>query len=172
MKYTLLLMLLFAIGFASCRYYPSADDAIFYQDFDNLYWWGGHPVTLTDEKAHSGRFSTFADPSQNYSQTFIMDLSYAKAHAYKIMNVSGWVYVTEKPCKASFVASVESEGKTVLYQAAEVDKQVAVAGKWERLMVAFPVSEITEKNGLIKVYLWSECSKRIYLDDVTIKFIK
>ena len=51
----------------------TADDGIYFQDFDNLKMWT-HDPQVTGSKAHSGYYSTFTDSTHEYSQTFEMNV--------------------------------------------------------------------------------------------------
>lgn len=150
----------------------TADDGVYFQDFDNLRFWGHDEWNLTNEKAHSGDFSARTDSSTEYSQTFEMVFSYAKSKGYKAMQVTAWLYVDNMNAKAGLVASVESSSGSAAYQSADIKNFITAPNQWEKISVYLKLPESAPDNANIKVYLWSPNKAKIFMDDVSIKLVK
>ena len=150
----------------------TADDGVYFQDFDNLRCWATDQWNLTGEKAHSGDFSARTDTSTEYSQTFQMEYSYAKAKGYKSVQVAGWFYVTNMSAKGSLVCSVESAGGSPAYESADLKNFITAPNQWEKITVSLKLPENAPDGAKLKVYLWSPNKSKIFLDDVTIKLTK
>lgn len=150
----------------------TADDGVYFQDFDNLHFWGHDEWNLTNEMAHSGDFSAKTDSNAEYSQTFEMDFKYAQSKGYKAMKVNAWIYVDNMNSKAGLVSSVESASGGAAYESADIKNFITAPKQWEKINVFLKFPEHAPDGSKIKVYLWSPNKSKIFLDDVTIKFEK
>ncbi len=150
----------------------TADDGIYFQDFDNLRFWARDEWNLTNEMAHSGDFSAKTDSNAEYSQTFQMEYSYAKSKGYKAVQVTAWLYVTNMNAKAGLVASVESASGSAAYESADIINFITAPNQWEKISVFLKLPESAPDGSNIKVYLWSPNKGKIFMDDVTVKLAK
>ena len=148
----------------------TAEDGVYFQDFDNLRCWARDQWNITGEMAHSGDFSARTDSSTEFSQTFQMEFSYAKAKGYKSVEVTGWIYLYNMNAKASLVCSVENASGNLAYESADVKNFITAPNQWEKISVLLKLPENAPHGSDLKVYLWSPNKSKIFLDDVTIKF--
>ena len=150
----------------------TADDGVYFQDFDNVRFWARDEWNITNEKAHSGDFSARTDSVAEYSQTFQMEYSYAKSKGYKAIQVTAWLFVTDMNAKAGLVASVESSGGSAAYESADIKNFITAPNQWEKISVFLKLPENAPDGSNIKVYLWSPNRTKIFMDDVTVKLAK
>ena len=150
----------------------TADDGVYFQDFDNLKMWGRDEWNLNSEIAHSGDFSAKTDTNMEYSQTFEMDYGYAKSKGYKAMQVTAWLYVTNMNAKASLVSSIESSAGSSAYETADIKNFITAPNHWEKISTFLKFPEKVMEGSRLKVYLWSPNKAKIYVDDVTVKLAK
>jgi hypothetical protein len=173
MKLQSIACLTLLVFFTSCGInYPTADEGVYFQDFDNLKMWGGDQWNLTNEKAHSGSYAARTDSTYEYSQTFSMDFKEAKSKGYKAIEVSAWVFVTNADAKAGIIASVESSAGSTAYMSADVKDFITAPNQWEKGIVFLKLPETAPEGAKIKVYLWSPNKAKIFIDDVTVQFHK
>ena len=147
-------------------------DGIYFQDFDNLYWWSNDQWNLTSEKAHSGDFSARTDSLNEFSQTFAMDYDYALAKKCSAIQVSAWICVTNMNAKAGLVVSVESAKGAAAYESVDIKNFITAPNQWDEVAATLKLPEKAPEGSKIKVYLWSPSKTKIFLDDVTIKLVK
>lgn len=147
----------------------NADSGFFFQDFDNLKMWT-HEQTVTGEKAHSGSFSTFTDSMHEYSQTFEMELDYAKSKGYKSVTITAWCYMENKDAKVSVVGSIESAAGSSAYESADLRSFLTKPNTWGQVTKFLKLPDVPTPGSRIKVYMWAPEKNKAFMDDVTIKF--
>jgi hypothetical protein len=173
MKLKLFSLTIVLISLYSCgNKYPTADDGVYFQDYDNL-WMFDKNVAVTSGVAHSGNYSAYTDSSREYSQTFEMDYRYAREKGYKALKVSAWVYTNGADAKGNLVASVEGGGGTpAAYESAELNNFIERPKEWTMITSFLKFPDKAPDGAVIKVYLWAPKKHKIYLDDMLIELVK
>ena len=165
--------LLSMVLFVSCSTKnQTADDGVYFQDFDNLHFWGHDEWNITGAKAHSGDYSARTDSNAEYSQTFEMDFAYAQSKGYRALEVSAWLFVPNMNAKGGLVTSIEAASGGSAYESADIKNFITAPNQWEKISGFLKFPEKAPEGSKIKVYLWSPNKSEIFLDDVTVKFLK
>lgn len=149
----------------------TADNAYYFQDFDNLRMWSRDEL-LTNEQAHSGSFSTYTDPTHEYSQTFEMGIDYAKSKGYKSVTVTAWCNIPSPDSKAGFITSIDGPSGSIFYEGTELKSFLVNPNTWGKVSKFFKIPDNAKPDSKIKIYLWSPNKQKAFLDDVEIKFEK
>jgi hypothetical protein len=156
---------------ASCRHEAvDADRHAYSQDFDNLKMWT-RGAAVTDEQAHSGKYSAYTDENREFSQTFEMSFDYARSKGYSGASVSAWCMMADFDCKAALVASIESpEGNHPVYLATPLTDFLKMPMAWGRYKTFLKFPAVVPPECKIKVYLSSPQRQKAWMDDVIIQF--
>jgi len=147
----------------------TAENGYYFQDFDNLRMWS-HDEQLSNSTAHSGSYSTYTDSMHEYSQTFEMDLDYAKTKGYKSVTVTAWCLMDSPSTNAGLVTSIDGEKGSVFYESVDLKSFLSGTNTWGKINKHFKLPDTATPGNKIKIYLWSPQKQRAYLDDVEIKF--
>jgi hypothetical protein len=150
----------------------TVDNGVYFQDFDNLEMWARDQWNLTNEIAHSGNYSARTDSNAEYSQTFELDYAVAKAKGFKSMQVTAWLYADKIDPKAGLVTSVETGSGAVAYASSDIKNYIAAPKQWEKISCSLNLPDSASDDSKIKVYLCSPGKAKIFMDDVTVKFLK
>jgi hypothetical protein len=158
---------------ASCGdKYVTADEGVYFQDFDNVKMWARDQWNLSTEQKHSGDYAAFTDSTHEYSQTFEMGYSYAKSKGYKAIKVSAWIFSDAPDVKAGLVTSVESSAGSSAYESADFKNFIQAPKEWTRLTTFFKLPENAPDDAKIKVYVWAPKRQKSFMDDIELKFVK
>ena len=155
----------------SCNSRKTVDQGLYYENFDNLRYWS-HDVSVTSEKAHSGKWAAFTDSSHEFSQKFAMEYPYIILKGYQSVTVSAWVYKTGAGDEGKLVASLESHGTKHAYIESDLSTSVKDAGKWEQVSCYLKIPDNAPGIDNLEVYLWSPQRHKIFLDDLSINLHK
>lgn len=168
-NYFVIVIILIAFTNTSCKK-KTANDGYYCQNFDDLKMWTKDCPHITDAYAHSGRYSTFTNYENEYSQTFEMPYEFAKSKGYKKLKVSAWGYIENTTSKASLVASVESSEKSFAREGIMFTEYLRGPNRWGKIVVRLNLPTDASKDSKIKVYCWSPDKQNAFLDDVEIEF--
>ncbi len=153
--------------------YTSAD-ALVSNDFESLAGWLGKASSssLTEEKAHSGRYSIKVDDSIEYSVEFASTLGALHDARVKRIKVAAWVFVPNAQTVALLVthAGDAPNAKPLVWYGFDVTK--AVAGKYNQWVYVSTVVELPDAVTAatnVGFYLWrSSGNQPVYLDDLLV----
>ncbi len=173
MKCNQILVLFILLGLNSCSdKQTTADDGIYFQDFDNVKMWARDQGNISDKHARSGKYSARTGGEVEYSQTFEMDYKEALAFGCKGIQVSGWILKENNDAKGRLVLSIESPTGSEVYETADIKDVTTGSQKWEQANLFVRVPESVKEGSKIKVYFWSPEKSEVYLDDVLVQLHK
>ena len=165
------LLFSFSVLLFSCSGNRPVDDGIYFQDFDNLRLWDRN-ILISDEKAHSGKYSIFTDSLNEFSQTFEMTYNDAMAKGFKKISAKGWCLKGTSDTKAVFVLSIDGPDKNIAYASVDLGTFLKSPDSWEEASAKLIMPTKVPSESKIKVYLWSPNRQKAFMDDVEIKFSK
>jgi hypothetical protein len=170
MKTIRLLILLLISSFISCE---SGNETGANSDYDNdmetIGHWAENPK-VTREASHSGKYATFTDTTNIYSQTLSLTVKDIKQTEIKSIYASCWVLNSSQESKGKLVLSVEKEGKNIVWQGIETNKSTYVANKWSEVKMQVDLKEKLTGDMVIKLYGVNDGKFKIYWDDFNIDF--
>lgn len=169
--YSKAILLLLGIFYSCTSSNLNVESNTYHQDFDNLQMWT-RDAAVTDEQAHSGRYSAYTDENREFSQTFEMSFDYAKSQGFKYVVVTAWCMMADYDSEAAFVTSVESPDQNPIYQSPRLTEFLKKPMAWGKYSTSIKLPEIAPEKTNIKVYLWSSKRQKAWMDDVTIEFDK
>lgn len=161
---------IFMISLFSCNS-KTVDQGFYHENFDNMKWWTSNSQT-TSEQAHSGSFSSFTDSTNEYSETFEMDLAFAKKKKYRKAQITAWCFKPVQQTKVTLVASVEAPDSRLTVQSLELGSALEVSNTWINLILFLYLPDEAPAGTKIKVYLHSPEGEKAFIDDVEIRFMK
>lgn len=122
----------------------------------------GNGRNISNEKAHSGKYSAITNTQRPYAFTFTINNVLAKDSFY----VEVWRHAQN--AKASLVVSSEQADKYYVSQSASTQKD---ENGWELLTINVSVPESINKQNL-KIYVWNpDTSNVAYFDDLKIQYL-
>ena len=142
-------------------------------DFENVQGWGGaNELSVTVEKARSGKSSICVNPQVEFSYTYNRQLSQMTGGKPKKLTVTGWAWVPDKDAKALIVVDIKrsaEKGTQVFYEGLELATAVKDFKEWSEVKKTFILPDSISSVNQCKVYMWRGSSPRpVYLDDVSI----
>ena len=114
-------------------------------DFDSLNGWVPMPPSVTDEQAHSGRFSTKVDGGTEFGLGYGNTMAEAGLQAGQKLTLSAWALRTGGGSTASLVVQVINPAdptQQVFWEGFPIEKQVLTYNRWMQvsLTVTLPAS--------------------------------
>lgn len=176
MKY-LLLVLTTAIGLSACSGDNAASapdkDVLMRNDFEELVGWIPDPVALTQEKAHSGRYSLKVDPAHEYSMGYNYLLGQLSPTRIQGIKVEAWAYAPEKDPTAQIRVAINNVagGTPIMSEGIDFSSQVKEYGKWVKVSKEFVFPPSANYTSQLVVYLWRGSGGKAFIDDVQLTAI-
>lgn len=138
-------------------------------DFSNSY--GYEPVMLLDSNARSRVSATWCDKDIPDNVHYKRILSSILDHPVRKVNMSVFIKsADEDSTKASWVATVEQDGKTLLYKAISVDQFLKGKNAYTRVEGTFEIPAWIDQNSLIHFFISNPKGRTFYIDDMSIEF--
>lgn len=145
-------------------------------DFETLYGWipEEQSILLSQEQAHSGKYSVKVDPQHEYSLTYRTVLGALHDTHVSSLKLSSWVFVPNAEAQASLVVAVSDRGekpKDLLWEGINLQPEVdGKYGQWVNISKELTLPATINSTHQLSIYLWrTGGDKAIYLDDVTIQ---
>ena len=142
-------------------------------DFESLAGWVGEAPSLTQEKAHSGRYAIKTDKGLEYSLGYRNKLLNVSTARLSRLRLTAYVLATQPNSPAVLTLQVNrspQDGATVFSQGIAVAKAVKTAGEWTKVseVITLP-AEVTGANEL-RLYLWQPgATAPVYVDDLSLE---
>ena len=144
-------------------------------DFEAIDGWVGEntPLSLTKEKAHSGRYAVKVGPGIEYSTGYNNQLGKLSASKLNKIKVRAWVNVASGKAESMLVVTVldpSSPGKSVMWKGFRLADQVKSYNKWVEIEQEVSLPDNVASTNRIGVFLWrTAAAETAYLDDLTIE---
>ena len=142
-------------------------------DFEGvLGWGGGNDPSVTNERAHSGKFSVKVGPQSEYGYTYTQTLGKMSTARAKDVTVSAWVWLTSAQAPSSIVMSITRSPELntpVYYGSVELAKEVKKFKTWQLVTKTFTLPDSVQATNQLKCFLWRVGSnENVYADDLTL----
>ncbi len=169
-------LLILAGGFfvAACSSNDNDKALDFTNDLENVKGWSGNEsniATIVKAKAKSGEYVSKTDTVYRYGFLFrakLYDLTNKKLKAVK---AAVWANVTEVNSEAVLVISVDSVGKSIVWEGKKLIEVVKKTDEWTEVIADADLSKLKPcKDYIISVYLWNTGKSVIYTDDHRVRF--
>ncbi|NML67015.1 hypothetical protein HHL22_17550 [Hymenobacter sp. RP-2-7] len=167
--------LLAAVVLAGCSHAPAPPvGALAATDFENLAGWLADAparATLTQEQAHSGKYSTSVRPEHDYSLGYSNLLSQMSADRPTRLRISAWIQQTGPEPSAKLVTELKSpQGTSLLWKGLDVGTVAKAPGKWYHVGQTVTLPATAPPDSRLLVYLWrADSTTPTYLDDLEIR---
>lgn len=143
-------------------------------DFETLAGWlpEAQSATLSQDKAHSGRYALKVDATHEYSMGFKAPLGQLHNTRIQKIKVSAWAFVPTADESASLVVTVgnpnPANDKPLLWEALELKANNQV-GKWVEISKVITIPNDVSPSSPLGIYLWrTGGSQAVYLDDLRV----
>lgn len=142
-------------------------------DFEAVLGWGGNAdVSVTSEKAHSGKYSVKVGPQNEYGYTYVNTLGNMSTAKTKAITVSAWVWMPNNQQAATLALSVTrspEQGASLFYGGIDLSKAVTKYNSWQKVSQTFTMPDTVRSMNQLKCYLWrTAANDNVYADDITI----
>lgn len=171
---TLLLpgMLLFGCGGSSLDHTASANNKMLVgTDFDEFRGWVSNAdSSLSNQQAHSGRYSLTVGAGREYGMTFKYPLGELSATKPRTLHVQAWVRTEETTTPAQLVIEVVKPvtNERVFWRGIHLFGG-SKPGKWTKLNTDLVMPDNIAFDHILGVYMWGNgAQKPVYLDDLQI----
>lgn len=162
-----------AVLLASCmRGRPSAEELVSQNNFESLDGWLPVPPTLTQERAHSGRYATKVDAETEYGQGYRATLAAAGLVAGQQLVVSAWALRTAEQGNATLVVQLIDPGtsRQIGWQGLELAEQIKTHNRWMFIDMQFQVPADAQPHYELRIYPWrGKATQPAYFDDILIR---
>ncbi|NOX46889.1 MAG: glycosyltransferase family 39 protein [Chlorobi bacterium] len=125
--------------------------------------------TLTNEKAFSGKFSSFINNGAPFSITFEKKLGQDILSGKKLLVVKSMVFPETQVKETRMVMEVFSDEKRLDYFSFYLDKEMK-PGRWAEIVFSAQLPKYDNENVYVKIYFWNPSKlEKIYIDDMKIE---
>lgn len=143
-------------------------------DFEAVDGWMGDntPLSLTKEKAHSGRYAIKVGPGVEYSMGYNNLLGKLSPSKLRKIKIRAWVNVPSGKAESMLVATVidPASGSAIMWKGSKLIDQVKSYNKWVELEKEIVLPDNISYSHKLSVYLWrTGANETAYLDDLTIE---
>jgi hypothetical protein len=153
----------------------SDKDVLMHNDFESMVGWIPDAVALTQEKAHSGRYSLKVDKEHEYSLGYNQLLGQLSPTRLRGVRIDAWAYAPEKDPTAQLRVALNGTvgGQAIAGEGVEFGSQVKDYGKWVKVSKEFIFPPNANYTSQLVVYLWSGGGpRRAYVDDVQLTALR
>jgi hypothetical protein len=143
-------------------------------DFEQSIGWGNaDPVSLTTEKAHSGKWSVRVKPNVPYGFTYSRTLGEMSTTPLTRLVLEGWALREAAGSTAKLVVQVDASATDetkVFYVAYPIEQAVPKIGEWTAIQVPISLPVGTAGTSKVKIYLWNDqATAATYIDDLLVR---
>ncbi|TGE26498.1 hypothetical protein [Hymenobacter metallicola] len=138
---------------------------LFSSSFEGLEGWLPENPSLTQEKAHTGKYSVKVDSNIEYGVTYINKLGRLSPTRINKFHLKAWTFLT-KPGNAALVFQImnpDQSGTNAFYEKIDLEKVDA----WTLVEKDLTLPAVVDPNSQVRVYLWrANATGPVYLDDI------
>ncbi len=137
-------------------------------DLENISWMNQY--TLVKEVAHSGRFSSKVDSINRFSFGFSNTFMHISDTLPLSVDVSAWIYYSQKDINNSLVLSIDSSGNNIYYKGIPLTDSIKAINTWQQIKTTFELPKRILPSELLKIYVWNNDKNPFYVDDLKLIF--
>jgi hypothetical protein len=136
-----------------------------------------NPAVRSDEKSHSGRYSSKVNKNNNFSTGIRTPLSTVPYGKNVLVRACGWFLVPAKGSDSYFAISFVREGKSIGFNPFKLDGYTQNFGEWEfhvfeMYMPKFSQAVEKDPSAQVEFYYFNNSDINCYVDDLKIEFIE
>jgi hypothetical protein len=151
---------------------PSNDKActIFSSDFEQ-FWFAPLPAFLTQDQAHSGRYSYRMSPDAEFGPGYTTTLGQCRFVPQKL-RLSGWAYLPNGRIRSTIlVVTIKCHGRRPdVWQGLNLDMSIARYQVWVPLLKYIRLPDDLLPTDELSFYVWrSEKGELAFLDDLKLE---
>jgi hypothetical protein len=149
------------------------DKTIMFNNFEMIDGWVNNP-SLTNEQAHSGKYSIKVDPNIEFSMTYQKPLGQITTKRPKKIELSGWVYTASEKGSAVIGLTINDEsGKEVFGSGINLEEDLKDYKEWTLLKKEIELPGIVQPINNLKVFIWRKgATEPVYLDDLQVRVLE
>ncbi|SMB93516.1 Carbohydrate-binding CenC domain protein [Hymenobacter roseosalivarius DSM 11622] len=133
--------------------------------FEDLEGWIPENPSLTQEKAHTGRYSIKIDPGTEFSLTYINQLYRLSPKRFNTVRLTAWGQLTAPGAAAVVFQITRADQTTAFYEKIDI-KEV---NEWGQINKVLTMPAVLNPADQVKIYLWrATATAPAYLDDLTL----
>lgn len=133
---------------------------------DETAGWEINYYTISEMKAHSGKFSSKIDSTYQYSVAYKELLKKMKAEGLTKIRFSAWVLVENVPSAVSLVGALgDGVNKPIVWVGIDVRDKIQKPNEWTKIEGEIAVPENCAENIKFGCYLFSPNKEVAYVDD-------
>lgn len=161
---------------ASCSGKKNTNEPEFSNDLENLAGWSGtdnNAASIQKGIARSGMYGSVTDTANRYGFMFKCNLNTVSDEKIRLVKAAVWVYEEEQNNDAVLVMTVDSAGKTILWEGKKLNEFVKKKNTWTEVIAQLDLSKLQASPDLrFAFYVWNTGSTRIVTDDHRVRFYK
>ncbi|QIL76366.1 MULTISPECIES: carbohydrate binding domain-containing protein [Hymenobacter] len=133
--------------------------------FEELEGWIPENPSLTQEKAHTGRYSVKIDPGTEFSLTYINQLYRLSPKRFDKVRLTAWGQLTAPGSAAVVFQITHADQTTAFYEKIDITE----VNSWGRIDKVLTMPPVLDPADQVKIYLWrATATAPAYLDDLTL----
>jgi hypothetical protein len=128
-------------------------------------------ITRNESEYHLGRWSSLADQTMQYSAGLEACPDSLFITGNRLIRIESYLLTREKTTEGTLVVDFEMDGKSVSYNAVNLDKYCRT-GRWTKVETAFYTPRNFPRQGSVKIYFFNPSPVyKLFIDDLKIEFI-
>lgn len=149
---------------------------VIFNDFEAVAGWGNCDSLVTNERAHSGRYSIKAGPETEISYAYRKKLSEIFGRPPKRLQLNAWIFGPGfHNGNASLVVEILRPGNNnqrVFEKKINLQKASSFK-KWVKVSCELNLPETIADSDVLSLYLWCNCaSKPVFADDLEVLLLE
>lgn len=141
-----------------------------YNNFEEKELWGKEIGILDSLNVHSGKYSIKFDSAVEYGPTYSTSLAGISVQCLQNIKICLWAYMKNTSGNTPLVISIESnKGKKNIWAARNMENFINI-NEWCPVFFNYKLPADISEYDKIKIYIWNNSKKEIYVDDIQINF--
>ncbi len=128
--------------------------------------------SVTDQKAHSGKYASKIGSSIHKSVSFIKPVREITKSKNVYVKATFWVFVEDAASNAMITISFENKGRSYSWSPFYLVPARVVPGRWEHVSVGCRMPELQSPEDLVSIYVFNEDNKTVFIDDYLLEFME
>lgn len=148
------------------------NDSVFfesvYKNTANDLFWIGNDNTISDTVIPN-RFVVVLDSVKEYSPTFIAKVGDIVKDPSSLLHFSALVYKPSSNAESQFVIAINNKNTQKAWFSNSTNYFLKDSASWKKSFLSIRLPENIRKDDILKVYVWNNKKKPIFISDMKIK---
>lgn len=141
-----------------------------YNNFEEKELWGKDSGILDSLNVHSGKYSFKFDSAVEYGPTYSTSIAGISEQCVQNIKICLWAYMKNTIGNTPLVISIESnKGEKNIWAARNIENFINI-NEWCPVFFNYKLPDNISEYNKIKIYIWNNSKKEIYVDDIQINF--